>query len=194
MQRASWNFFLKKKLHVLSPRANYTDRTTASCRRSDCQRLRIEGATLSAWRIPTAIFSVFIQEPLLFYQLAPQLYSRGWVDPVPDPLFFFLVVPRIEHETPDLYPRTLTTRPQRRSQFLFTTVNSCTSAVIMLNALQWSRVASGMETLVLVVNFDVPQQESHCTRLCLVTCLFLAMSSVTVLRNIIISWLILTFK
>jgi hypothetical protein len=25
-------------------------------------------------------------EPLLFYQVAPQLYSRGWVDPVPDPL------------------------------------------------------------------------------------------------------------
>jgi hypothetical protein len=26
------------------------------------------------------------QEPLLFYQVAPQLYSRGWVDHVPDPL------------------------------------------------------------------------------------------------------------
>jgi hypothetical protein len=24
------------------------------------------------------------QEPLLFYQVAPQLYSRGWVDPVSD--------------------------------------------------------------------------------------------------------------
>jgi hypothetical protein len=29
------------------------------------------------------------QEPLLFYQVASQLYSRGWVDPVPDPLLFF---------------------------------------------------------------------------------------------------------
>jgi hypothetical protein len=28
------------------------------------------------------------QEPLLFYQVASQLYSRGWVDPVPDPLLF----------------------------------------------------------------------------------------------------------
>jgi hypothetical protein len=28
------------------------------------------------------------QEPLLFYQVAPQLYSRGRVDPVPDPLLF----------------------------------------------------------------------------------------------------------
>jgi hypothetical protein len=35
----------KKKLHGLSPRANYTDRATAACRRSDCQLLRIKGAT-----------------------------------------------------------------------------------------------------------------------------------------------------
>jgi hypothetical protein len=49
----------KTKLHGLSPRANYTDRATPSCRRSDCQLLRIEGATWSAWRIPTAVFSVF---------------------------------------------------------------------------------------------------------------------------------------
>jgi hypothetical protein len=38
----------KTKLHGLSPRANYTDRATAACRRSDCQLLRIEGATWSA--------------------------------------------------------------------------------------------------------------------------------------------------
>jgi hypothetical protein len=30
------------------PRANYTDRATAACRRSDCQLVRIEGATWSA--------------------------------------------------------------------------------------------------------------------------------------------------
>jgi hypothetical protein len=47
-----------KKLHGLSPRANYTDRATAACQRSDCQLLRIKGATWSAWRIPTAVFSV----------------------------------------------------------------------------------------------------------------------------------------
>jgi hypothetical protein len=29
------------------------------------------------------------QEPLHFYQVAPQLYSRSWVDPVPDPLLLF---------------------------------------------------------------------------------------------------------
>jgi hypothetical protein len=37
----------KTKLHGLSQRANYTDRATAACRRSDCQLLRIEGATWS---------------------------------------------------------------------------------------------------------------------------------------------------
>jgi hypothetical protein len=47
------------KLHGLSPRANYTDRATAACRRSDCQLLRIKVATWSAWRIPTAVFSAF---------------------------------------------------------------------------------------------------------------------------------------
>jgi 3-dehydroquinate dehydratase len=36
------------KLHCLSPRANYTDRVTATCRRSVCQLLRIVGATWSA--------------------------------------------------------------------------------------------------------------------------------------------------
>jgi hypothetical protein len=37
-----------KKLHGLSPRANYTDLATAACRRRDCQILRIESATWSA--------------------------------------------------------------------------------------------------------------------------------------------------
>jgi hypothetical protein len=49
----------KNKLYGLSPRANYTDRATATCRQSDCQLVRIEGATWSAWRIPMAVFSVF---------------------------------------------------------------------------------------------------------------------------------------
>jgi hypothetical protein len=47
------------KLRGLSPRAKYTDRATAACRRSYCQLLRIEGATWSAWGIPTAVFSAF---------------------------------------------------------------------------------------------------------------------------------------
>jgi hypothetical protein len=41
-------FFYFFLLHGLSPRANYTDRATAACRQSDCQLLRIKGATWSA--------------------------------------------------------------------------------------------------------------------------------------------------
>jgi hypothetical protein len=47
----------KTKIHGLSPRANYTERATAACRRSDCQLLRIEDATWSAWWIPPAVYS-----------------------------------------------------------------------------------------------------------------------------------------
>jgi hypothetical protein len=38
----------RKKLHGLSPQANYTDRVTAACQRNDCQLLRIEGAMWSS--------------------------------------------------------------------------------------------------------------------------------------------------
>jgi hypothetical protein len=38
----SCSMITKKKHRGLSPRANYTDRVTAACRRSDCQLLRID--------------------------------------------------------------------------------------------------------------------------------------------------------
>jgi hypothetical protein len=47
------------------------------------------------------------QEPLLFYQVAPQLYSRGRVDPVPDPLLLNLIAPGIEPGPLDLQAGTL---------------------------------------------------------------------------------------
>jgi hypothetical protein len=53
------NALLKTKLRGLSPRANYTERETAACRQSYCQLLRLDGATWSKWRIPTAVFSAF---------------------------------------------------------------------------------------------------------------------------------------
>jgi hypothetical protein len=56
----------KTKLHGLSPRANYTDRATAACRRSDCQLVRIEGATWSACRIPPAVFLGFLDRSSYF--------------------------------------------------------------------------------------------------------------------------------
>jgi hypothetical protein len=57
--RTHTQIYIYKKLLGLSPRANYTDRATGACRRSDCQLVLIEGATWSAWRIPPAVFSVF---------------------------------------------------------------------------------------------------------------------------------------
>jgi hypothetical protein len=71
-------------------------------------------ANFCGWRVPRGQcdgslrphFRFSRQEPLFFYQVAPQLYSRGWVDPVPDPLLLFLVSPGIEPGPPDLQPRT----------------------------------------------------------------------------------------
>jgi hypothetical protein len=63
------------------------------------------------------------QQPLLFYQVAPQLYSRGWVDPVPDPLLIFsgsagnrtrvygLGTRRADHEAPSVRKKLAITLP-----------------------------------------------------------------------------------
>jgi hypothetical protein len=40
-------YLLTYSLHGLSPQVNYTNRATATCRRSQCQLLQIEGATWS---------------------------------------------------------------------------------------------------------------------------------------------------
>jgi uncharacterized protein with WD repeat len=80
----------KIELHGLSPRPNYTDRATAAYLRSNCQLFADRGchvASVTDHLWPYSRFSR--QEPLLFYKVAPQLYSRGWVDPVPDTLPFF---------------------------------------------------------------------------------------------------------
>jgi hypothetical protein len=57
-------------------------------------------------------------QPLIFFQVAPQLYSRDWVDPFPD----ILLIRKsgsagVEPRSLDLKPGTLTTRPQRQSTF-----------------------------------------------------------------------------
>jgi hypothetical protein len=65
------------KLHGLSPRANYTVRANAACHRSDCQLLRIEGTHVVSVTDSYGRILFYRQEPLLFYQAAPQLYSRG---------------------------------------------------------------------------------------------------------------------
>jgi hypothetical protein len=58
----------KKELRGISPQANYTDRATAACRRSQDQRLRIEDVAWSAQRISTAVNLDFLDPELLLFQ------------------------------------------------------------------------------------------------------------------------------
>jgi hypothetical protein len=60
MQACAAGFALKKtKFYGLSPRANYTDRATASCRRSDCQLFADEGCHVVSVTDPYGRISVF---------------------------------------------------------------------------------------------------------------------------------------
>ena len=67
---------------------NYTDRGPPPVGEVSVNFCGWRGVTWSAQRVPTAVNLCFLDlEPLLFFiQVAPQLTSRGWVDPVPDPL------------------------------------------------------------------------------------------------------------
>jgi hypothetical protein len=66
------------------------------------------------------IISFLDRSRYLFFQVAPQVYSRVWVDPVPDHLLL-RKSGRAGESKPgplDLQPGTLTTRPQRWSPLL----------------------------------------------------------------------------
>ena len=59
--------------------------------RSDCCQMAVQGALWLAKRYPSILISVFLTEFRYFsYQAATQLSSRGWVDPVPDPISLHL--------------------------------------------------------------------------------------------------------
>jgi hypothetical protein len=74
------------KLRGLSPQVNYIDRATAACRWSGCQLLQVEGVVWSVQQIPTTINLGFLDWSCYFFiQVAPQLSSRGCMDPIPDP-------------------------------------------------------------------------------------------------------------
>jgi hypothetical protein len=70
----------------LSPSANYTDRAAAACRRSQCQILRLECRVVSVTDSYGRILDFLLRSRYFFFQVAPQLYSWGWMGPVPDPL------------------------------------------------------------------------------------------------------------
>jgi hypothetical protein len=78
----------KTKLRGLSPQANYADRATAACRGSQCQLFADRGCrVVSATDPHSRILGFQDRSQYCFFQVVSQLYSRGWVDPVPDPLF-----------------------------------------------------------------------------------------------------------
>jgi hypothetical protein len=113
----------KKELRGFGTRANCSDQLTAACWRSECQLLRIEGVVWSSHRIPTVVKLGFLDWSRYFFlQVAPQLSSWGWVDPVSDPLLL-RKFGSAGNWTRDLCvcSQKLTTRPQRRTlpSFLF---------------------------------------------------------------------------
>jgi hypothetical protein len=56
----------KTKLHGLSPRANYTDRETAACRRCDCQLFADRGCHVVSMTDPYGRILGFIDQSLYF--------------------------------------------------------------------------------------------------------------------------------
>jgi hypothetical protein len=71
------------KLHGPSPRVNYTDWTTVKLVPTFVDR----GCHMVCMKDPYDCILGFLDwNRYFFFQVAPQLYSWGWVDPVPDPL------------------------------------------------------------------------------------------------------------
>jgi hypothetical protein len=78
----------KLKLNTVALVRKWTIPIEFACWWSQCQLSRTEGVAWSAQRIPMAVNLSFLDQSHYFsIQVAPQLSSRGWVDPVPDPLF-----------------------------------------------------------------------------------------------------------
>jgi hypothetical protein len=72
---------------ALSPQVNYTDWSTATCRRNlvptFANRWVSRGQRGGSL---TAVNLSFLGRSRYFFQVAPHIASWGWVDPVPDPL------------------------------------------------------------------------------------------------------------
>jgi hypothetical protein len=74
-----FNSYYFKQTPWPDPRAKYTDRATAACRRSWCHATSVTDPY-------GRILGFLDRSRYFFFRVAPQLYSRGWVEPVPDPL------------------------------------------------------------------------------------------------------------
>jgi hypothetical protein len=79
---------LKTKLHGLSPQANYTDRLSGRRLSAKLVPTLADRGVSRGQRndSPTVVNVGFLDRSRRFLEIAPQSSSRGWVDPVPDPL------------------------------------------------------------------------------------------------------------
>jgi hypothetical protein len=82
--------FEKKQLHGLSPRANYTDRATAACRRNDCQRFADRRCLVVSVTDPYGHILGSRQEPLLFLSSSSSVVLTRLSGPRSRPTTFFL--------------------------------------------------------------------------------------------------------
>jgi hypothetical protein len=80
----------KKKLHCLSPRANYTDRATAASRRSNFQLFADRGCHVVSVTDPLRPYSRFYRQvPLLFYSSSSSVVLTRLSGPRSRPTTFF---------------------------------------------------------------------------------------------------------
>jgi hypothetical protein len=76
----------KTKLRDLSLRANYTDRATAALSTKLVTTFADRGCHVVSVTDPYGRILDFLDRSCyFFFQVLPQLYSRGWEDPVPEP-------------------------------------------------------------------------------------------------------------
>jgi hypothetical protein len=81
------HWFPKTKFRGLSLQAKYTDRATAACRRKLVPHFTDRKYHVVSVTDPYGSNLSFLdRSSYFFFQVAPQLYSRGWLDPIPDPL------------------------------------------------------------------------------------------------------------
>jgi hypothetical protein len=114
------------KLHGLSPRANYTDRATAACQRSDYQLLGREGCHVVSVTDPYGRILGFLDRSSYFSikYLLSCTHEAEWT-PFQTHYFFLSGSAGNRTRASESVERTLTTRPQRRSTFVYITyINS----------------------------------------------------------------------
>jgi hypothetical protein len=83
------SIYSQKYSVALSPQANYTDWATANCRWNLVPTFvdrRVSLGQLSGSLTVVNFSFLGRRSRYFFFQAAPHLYSRAWVDPVPDPL------------------------------------------------------------------------------------------------------------